>query len=351
MRRPIIFLYSLLFPALWICCSLLFGTLFPRKRLGIVGTAFLFMGAASLISWLFARRQRRDFSAAEYRNIILYCIGWAVFLEFCILLFVYLFPPPGVHSDLSTRTLSFIVLFTAIVDSLFVWLAFRNFGRRVIKSYLAKHGEMEIKHETTEIHDTIKPILFFYLVLVVLAALAFCGTQTLRLWMTKGERHLASMQSAYQPKPENEKSIVIVGWTEDELNKILAYFGGVYGLPPSALVVTKHGDNLFQISFPDDIEPRIFFFLVNYLRYPKDFDLRNRTIGVLGHARLNQAFGIPDSSLDGIRAKIYVPANDKEFDNVYVQLESGKAFKIPFTRLIWESVDDPRIPDQIRNLQ
>jgi hypothetical protein len=156
MRRPIIFLYSLLFPAVWICFSLIFSTLFPGKRLGIVGTAFLFMGVASLIGWLFALRQRRDFSAAEYRNIILYCIGWAVFLEFCILLFVYLFPPPGVNSDLSTRTLSFIVLFTAIVDGLFVWLAFRNFGRRVIKSYLAKHGEVEIKHEeTTEITNMI----------------------------------------------------------------------------------------------------------------------------------------------------------------------------------------------------
>ena len=351
MRRPIIFLYSLPFPALWICCSLLFTTLFPGKRLGIVGTALLFMGAASLISWLFARRQARDFNAAEYRNIILYCIGWALFLEFCILLFLYLFPPLGAHPDLSARTLCFIVLFTATLDSLFVWLAFRNFGRRFIKSYLAKNGGVEIKHETTEMYDTMKPILLFFLVLIVLAVLALCAAQALRIWMAKGERHLATMQSAYQPKPENVNSIAVAGWREDELNRILADFRGVYGLPPSALVETKHGDSLFKISFPDDIEPKYFFFLVNYIRYPKDFDLRNRKIGVLGRARLSRAFGIPDSSLEGIMAKIYVPANDKEYDNVYVQLESGKAFKIPFTRLIWESVDDPRIPDEIRNVQ
>ena len=351
MRRPNIFLYSLPFPALWICCSLLFATLFPGKRLGIVGAALLFMGAASLISWFFAQRQRRDFNTAEYRNIILYCIGWAVFLEFCILLFLYLFPPSGAHSDLSARTLCFIVLFAATLDSLFVWLAFRNFGRRVIKAYLAKHGEVVIKHENAEIYDTVKPILFFYLVLVVLAVLALYATQALRLWMAKGERQLASMQSAYQPKHENENSIVVVGWKEDELNRILADFRGVYGLPRAALVVTKHDDSLLHISFPDDIEPKYFFFLVNYIRYPKDFALRNRTIGVLGRARLSRAFGLPDSSLEGIMAKIYVPANDKEYDNVYVQLESGKAFKIPFTRMIWESVDDPRIPDEIRNVQ
>lgn len=351
MRRPNIFLYSLPFPALWICCSLLFTTLFPGKRLGIVGTAFLFMGAASLICWLFARRQERDLNAAEYRNIILYCIGWAVFFEFCILLFLYLFPPPGTNPDLSARTFCFIVLFTVTLDSLFVWLAFRNFGRRVIKSYLAKYGEVETKQEKAEIHDTMKPILLFFLVLAILAALASYSTYALRLWMAKGERQLTSMQSAYQPNPENENSIAVVGWKEDELNKILADFRRVYGIPPSALLVTKHGDSLLLISFPDDIEPKYFFFLVNYIRYPKDFDLRNRTIGVLGRARLNRAFGIPDPSLEGIMAKIYVPANDKEYDNVYVQLESGKPFKIPFTRMIWESVDDPRIPNEIRNMQ
>ena len=78
-------------------------------------------------------------------------------------------------------------------------------------------------------------------------------------------------------------------------------------------------------------------------------DLHNRRIGVVGHAKLSRAFGIPDSSLDGLNAKIYVPSKDEEFDNVYVQLETGKAFKIPFTRFIWESVTDPRVPDEIRD--
>ena len=185
----------------------------------------------------------------------------------------------------------------------------------------------------------------------VLAVLALCATQALRHWMAKGERQLTIMQNAYQPKHENENSVAVVGWKEDELNRILADFRGVYGLPPAAMVVTKHDDSLLHILFPDDIEPKYFFFLVNYIRYPKDFDLRNRTIGVLGRARLSRAFGIPDSSLDGMMAKIYVPANDKEYDNVYVQLDSGKAFKVPFTRMIWESVDDPRVPNEIRNLQ
>jgi hypothetical protein len=165
--------------------------------------------------------------------------------------------------------------------------------------------------------------------------------------MAKGAQHLADMQSAYQPNPENGKVIEVTGWEIGEIEKIIADFCAMYGLPVSALVVTRDGNRHFRISFPSDIEPTNFLFLVNYFRYPKDLSLTNRRIGVLGVAKLNRAFGIPDTSLNGMRAKIYVPANDKEFDNVYVQLDSGKAFKIPFTRLIWESVDDPRMPDEV----
>lgn len=135
MRRPNIFLYSLLLPAVWVSISVLFTTLFPGKRLGIVGTALLLMAVASLIGWLFARREGRDFSKSEYLRIILYCIGWVLLLEFLGLF--YLLSQSQTSPDL--HVLYFVVPFTVTLDSLFVWLAFRNFGRRVIRSYLAKH--------------------------------------------------------------------------------------------------------------------------------------------------------------------------------------------------------------------
>jgi hypothetical protein len=136
MRRPTIFLYSLLFPAAWIGVSVLFTITVPGKNIGTVGTALLIGGAASVISWLFARREGRDFSTSEYRAIILYCIGWALLLE-SLALFLFLQQPEPGH-DLSVRTLCFVALVTVPLDSLFVWLAFRNFGRRVIRSYLAQ---------------------------------------------------------------------------------------------------------------------------------------------------------------------------------------------------------------------
>jgi cbb3-type cytochrome oxidase subunit 1 len=142
MRRPNIFFYSLLLPTAWLCCSVLFATLFSGKRLGMVGTSLMIIGIVSLISWLFGRRQGREFSAAEYRTIILYCIGWALLLEFSGSFF-FLVQSENAH-DLSIGALCFAAVFAIVLDSLFVWLAFRNFSRRVIQWHLAKRTAGEV---------------------------------------------------------------------------------------------------------------------------------------------------------------------------------------------------------------
>jgi hypothetical protein len=139
MNRPIIFFYSLLFPASWIGFSLIFSMIFPGKRLGILGTSFLIGGAASLISWLFARQHQRNFTTSEYRKIIFYCIGWAILLEFCA--FYFFIKQSATPPNINARTLLFVTLFTVVIDSLFIWGAFSAWGKRVIKSYLAKHGK------------------------------------------------------------------------------------------------------------------------------------------------------------------------------------------------------------------
>jgi hypothetical protein len=61
MRPVFIFGYSTIFPATWISVCLVLALLIPGQRLGIVGTALLFMGVASLIGWLFAKRHGRHF--------------------------------------------------------------------------------------------------------------------------------------------------------------------------------------------------------------------------------------------------------------------------------------------------
>jgi hypothetical protein len=141
-RGPSIFLYSLPFPAVWIFCSLI-CVVVPVKgfHLGTVGSVLMYMGIASLIGWLFARSERRDFTATEYRNIILYCIGWALLFESITLCGIVLGPAraPG----LSARAICIISIITITFDCLAIWAAFRGFGRRVIRRYLEDRAAAE----------------------------------------------------------------------------------------------------------------------------------------------------------------------------------------------------------------
>ncbi len=137
MRTPFIFGYSMILPAVWISVCVLFALLIPGLRLGITGTALLFIGVASLISWIFAKRHRRHFTKEEYWKIILYCYLWAILLESFILFAVVVLPQlESGHVDM--KPLAFAVPIMLVLDALFVWLAFRQMGRRTIDAYLSK---------------------------------------------------------------------------------------------------------------------------------------------------------------------------------------------------------------------
>jgi len=160
-----------------------------------------------------------------------------------------------------------------------------------------------------------------------------------------------AMASAFVANPTNDTKVSVRGWNQSELRQILSDFRGPYDLPMRgdwSVTNTPHGD--LMIAFPSDIQPKLLLFLVNYIQYPKNFDLTHRSIGVLCRVTLTSAFGIPDTTLIGKRAMIYVPANDTEHDLVYAKVESGSAFRVPFTTLIWEAVSDARMPSSVNGL-
>ena len=135
--RPFIFGYSLILPALWIVVSVLGSIVAPGRRLGIVGTALLFMGAAALTCWLFAKRHRRDLSKAEYWRLIVFSASWAILLELFVL-FAVVVLPQFEAGHVQMGPLLFAVPFTVALDFLFVWGAFRQTGRKVAVWYLEK---------------------------------------------------------------------------------------------------------------------------------------------------------------------------------------------------------------------
>jgi hypothetical protein len=151
--------------------------------------------------------------------------------------------------------------------------------------------------------------------------------------------------------PRNDKSIVISGWTEDELRKALDDFieDGSSDSPPK-VDVQKRLENLYLLTFPEDIRPSEFVAMVNYLNYPIDLSPAGRAITVAGRATLNSDFeGIPQS-LIGKKAVLYVPENDEDYDVVYLRAETGTILENSFNRETWRQVKEPRMGDGVKRL-
>jgi len=166
-------------------------------------------------------------------------------------------------------------------------------------------------------------------------------------------------EQAFVPDPENDKRVVVRGWTDDELRNILEDFAKMNELPESFVTQEQSGDSLL-LSFPNDCHPELFVFLVNYLNYPVRYDLKGRDIAVAGRAALTRVFDLPDSSLVDQKATIYVPEQDCDYDCVYLRVESGQNYEMSFavqswkqfwdTRMSLKQVQDSRMSRQVREL-
>jgi hypothetical protein len=84
--------------------------------------------------------------------------------------------------------------------------------------------------------------------------------------------------------------------------------------------------------------------LVNYLSYPIEFAIGDRSIIVAGKTTLNSAFeGIPES-FRGLKAVLYVREDDQDHDVVYLQTESGASLAYSFLEETgWRPVKNARL--------
>jgi len=158
--------------------------------------------------------------------------------------------------------------------------------------------------------------------------------------------------SAFTPDPNNDKAILIEGWNEDELRRILEDFveQDLTAFAAFRIEIEKHLENSFVLIFPEDIHPAEFVSLINYLAYPIHFDAAGRTIMVAGKTTLNSDFdGLP-KSLAGKKAILYIPDNDEDHDVVYLQTESSITLAKSFNAVAWRMVKDPRLPNTVESL-
>ncbi len=133
--------------------------------------------------------------------------------------------------------------------------------------------------------------------------------------------------------------IVVTGWNTAEVQSILAAFAKLYDLDPSTFAVVETGE-VVKVTWKRPITTDIALYLVNYLEYPADVSLAGRKAEAVGVIAV-PADNAPKGVAAGTLAKISVPDGDTEHDVVCAQLADGRAYRISFTRMIWQSTDTP----------
>ena len=156
----------------------------------------------------------------------------------------------------------------------------------------------------------------------------------------------------FTPDIQNDKVIMVCGWNEDELRVMLDSFIARDNpdLPPYKIEVREQSDNCYRLTFPQDIYPSTFASLVNYLLYPNEFAMPDRSITVAGKTSLSSAFEAIDESLIGQKAVIYVPDNDQDHDVVYMRTESGTNLAYSFQEAFWRPVKHSRLASEVKLL-
>src|SRR6266568_124867 len=156
----------------------------------------------------------------------------------------------------------------------------------------------------------------------------------------------------FTPDLDNDKVIVVKGWNEDELQRILDDFieADTSGVASYKFDVEKRDEDLYSLTFPQDLHAAVFGFLVNYLAYPSKFGLAGRSIIVAGKTTLDLDFqGIPESLAEK-KAIIYVPENDRDYDVIYLLVETGATFANAFSEGVWREVKDARLSSEVKML-
>ena len=154
----------------------------------------------------------------------------------------------------------------------------------------------------------------------------------------------------FTPDLHNDKSIVVKGWNETELSKIIDDF--IDQKPSVPLRVEKHKrfDREWELHFPDDFPAFDFIAMVNYLNYPLDVPTPE-DVSILGKATLTSDFqGMPEKFI-GTKAIFYIPEEDYDFDVVFVETENHANFRYSVSQQMWASVRDGRIPSEVAMLR
>jgi hypothetical protein len=138
LRKPNLFLYSLILPLVWISFGTLTAFLLPGVRLGMFGLVLVLHITFGIICWRFSKTFCRQFDRPESYRLIAYSSIWALLLEAASLCY-YL----ASQSQLDRAHFSLLVFslsFTAVLDIVLIASAVLFVAKRFLNYFLSKQG-------------------------------------------------------------------------------------------------------------------------------------------------------------------------------------------------------------------
>ena len=186
---------------------------------------------------------------------------------------------------------------------------------------------------------------YLALIAIALALLIVVVTRTKAFSGGGGQARIGE-----QPLPPGTTRLLVSGWTEPELAKILTDFAAKYSLPANPFEVARPTTAYQQVAFQIPHDIALLFFLANYVAYPEGFDPKGREIGAVAEFVLSDATGVPNGAASGEKAWAYVPVDDTEYDLVYARTAGKAAHQISFTDMKWQLRSSPRMPAATKRL-
>ncbi|MDL2256926.1 hypothetical protein LJC06_01815 [Bacteroidales bacterium OttesenSCG-928-I14] len=127
----------------------------------------------------------------------------------------------------------------------------------------------------------------------------------------------------------NDKLVLVRGLNRQQLEKYLkkscdSYNDAGEEMHPN---VQQLGDNEFIITFPYDVEFELFCYLIYELSRKKN---GKHYAEVTGWSKATAGDAWITDDIAGKQLMIYFPAEDKEYNNVYVSVENGECYKFRF---------------------
>jgi len=148
------------------------------------------------------------------------------------------------------------------------------------------------------------------------------------IWIILAKRNKAPHSENIRPLNEklpeqeiqNDKLVILNNITILEIEKILTDFCNLYNQEKYQALPRLYqlSERQFAVTFPYDIEFKIFCFFVNYAHYPMEFKKSFEVTGWTTETSTNK------------KVMLYIPNDDTEYDNVYLTTDDNIGYKIGF---------------------